>query len=98
MIIVSQDKKRITKSLELFVDKAIGEYYGVLCQDKREITVCLGYYKTEERAKEVLKEIIETYQMSKFYETSVSSEIQFGLVETVKKSKLDLYCYEMPEE
>ncbi len=51
MIIVSQDRTKITEKLELSViGNEIYFGYGVL-----------GIYQTQERAKEVLEEIIERY-------------------------------------
>lgn len=76
MIIVSQDKKTIINfegitrvSIVPPVEK--GYEYPIAingCLD-------LGYYKTEERAKEVLNEIIELYkkQTNKYHYTSVNN-------------------------
>ena len=62
MIIVSQDKRLLTKSLELSIE-------DIENKDAKKIMVesnCgklyfLGKYATEERAKEVLQEIIDMY-------------------------------------
>ena len=58
MIIVSQDRKRIVENLNLgIIDK--GEYNQNYVIYNTEIGEDLGEYATEERAKEVLQEIIE---------------------------------------
>lgn len=65
MIIVSQDKKRTTESMELFIDMIIGDnepvVYGIYA-DKSNSYLILGIYKTEERAKEILQEIVGLYK------------------------------------
>ena len=80
MIIVSQDKTRITEKLELSV---IGnEIYfegGVL-----------GIYATEERAKEVLNEIIEHYNSLKRKSVYAMGDSGFTFEEK--------FYYEMPKE
>ena len=60
MIIVSQDKKKIVENLNLGISKP-GEYNRNYVIYNTEIGEELGEYKTEERAKEVLQEIIERY-------------------------------------
>lgn len=61
MIIVSQDKKKITDNMNLYIDNV----YPYSLDEPRysiENDNCrLGQYLTEERAKEVLQEIIDTY-------------------------------------
>lgn len=65
MVIVSQDKKRTTESMELFIDMIIGDnepvVYGIYA-DKSNSYLNLGIYKTEERAKEILQEIVGLYR------------------------------------
>lgn len=69
MIIVSQKKTIITESMALSVEKSSNS------EQKREIMVqenCgklynLGIYDTEERAKEVLEEIVDTYKFNRCY-------------------------------
>jgi hypothetical protein len=65
MIIVSQDKKRTTESMELFIDMIIGDnepvVYGIYA-DKSNSYLNLGIYKTEERAKEILIEIAREFR------------------------------------
>lgn len=92
MIIVSQDKGKIIN-----FDNMTRVY---ITFDEGDDDVCirtetvdslyedLGYYKTEERAKEVLKEIWEFYEMSKRYECS--SNISMTIFLEPK------FAYEMP--
>lgn len=71
MLIVSQNKEVTTESLELRIDcttREKGEFpnikieiIGYCVVDKKHDTF-LGKYKTEERAKEVLQEIIAAYK------------------------------------
>ena len=65
MIIVSQDKKRTTESMELFIDMIIGDnepvVYGIYA-DKSNSYLNLGIYKTEARAKEILIEIAREFR------------------------------------
>lgn len=77
MLIVSQNKEKIV-NIDNCVDIFLGKEYG---QDE-EIDIVkyvsiaykgpyrgglLGYYKTEERAKEVLEEIVDTYKFNRCY-------------------------------
>lgn len=68
MIIVSQDKTRIINYdniLQLYISRyikgAITEYY-IRYEDCNNSYEDIGAYKTEERAKEVLQEIIKSYR------------------------------------
>lgn len=60
MLILSQDKKKIVENLNLGISKP-GEYNRNYVIYNTEIGEELGEYKTEERAKEVMQEIIERY-------------------------------------
>ena len=57
MVIVSQDKKRTTESMELFIDMIIGDnepvVYGIYA-DKSNSYLNLGIYKTEKDRKSVV--------------------------------------------
>ena len=66
MIIVSQDKKatvNFNKKEEIFLEEDYyeGKFRGVKIIAIGKIYTFLGIYDTEERAKEVLQEIIERY-------------------------------------
>lgn len=83
MIIVSQDKMEITESSELKIDyiTRVGEEFpkcdieiiGYYIMNKKDNTV-LGKYSTEERAKEVLEEIIRMYKVSKGMSFTIGDE------------------------
>lgn len=74
MIIISQDKMEIfnfEKMFRLYVDDWSNEEFAtepncfcIKAEKSSDNMICafLGEYKTEERAKEVLKEIIEAYR------------------------------------
>lgn len=83
MIIVSQERNLTTECLELeIIERDIGfaiYSYG-LCED-------IGIYKTEERAKEVLREIVKQYEHEKECECDRSH-----------LATLDNFTYRMPKE
>lgn len=99
MIIISQDKKTIINfkgitrvSIVPPVEK--GYKYSIAingCLD-------LGYYETEERAKEVLIAIMASYQANKILECTHGSIEQNQMVETFLESGALPFKYEMPEE
>lgn len=64
MLIVSQDKKRVVQNLNLEI-KLKGEYDKNYVIYNTELGVELGEYETEGRAKEILREIIDTYKFNK---------------------------------
>lgn len=64
MIIVSQDKERIVENLNLGIRK-LGEYNQNYAIYNTEIGEDLGEYATEERAKKVLREIINAYKFNR---------------------------------
>jgi len=64
MIIVSQNKKAIVnfdeiKGIWIDIEKGIFSIKAIT-----NMNIILGYYKTEERAKEVLVEIVDTYKFN----------------------------------
>lgn len=91
MIIVSQDKDNVinydnVKSLWIddnVLDKTNTTFHINADED------FLGEYETEERAKEVLKEIWEFYEISKRYECSSNNSITIFLEPK--------FAYQMPE-
>ena len=93
MIIVSQNKKEIVNldTISIIYTDYSDEYYRVICTDIRGCNLLiLGEYKTEERAKEVLQEIIKTFsyiQLSGTYEEA-----------RLKMEITKLGRYEMPKE
>ena len=89
MIIVSQDRKRIVENLNLGIRNK-GEYNQNYVIYNTEIGEDLGEYATEERAKEVLQEIIKAYiENKKTQETT--SIFGFSIIPS------NTY-YEMPKE
>ena len=90
MIIVSQDKTRTIN-----FDRV--EILGINIDDNTKIACCfndgkvlLGKYKTEERAKEILQEIIKFYEVSERYKCSSNNGITIFTQKT--------FVYEMPGE
>lgn len=95
MIIVSQDKNMIINFNSIVSTYVIKNYvseekgykgYNIDFATNEEINFVLATYETEERAKEVLKEIIETYE----YCNASAVSTGYGYV----KNKV----YEMPTE
>ena len=98
MIIVSQDKMEIfnfNKIFRLYVDNWSNEEFAtepncfcIKAEKSSDNMICafLGEYKTEERAKEVLQEIIKRYKTTLY--NSKTNEVAVNI------SKL----YEMPEK
>lgn len=90
MIIVSQDKKRIVENLNLGIKKP-GEYNKNYVIYNTEVGTDLGEYKTEERAKEVLQEITNTFAI----EGVQSATYEYADISI----KIRQYAkYEMPKE
>lgn len=88
MIIVSQDKKSIYNFENIkSIDIVKNEIY--LTDDiLADIGTRIGEYKTEERAKEVLEEIIENIQCKSFIEMNtdgVTSEVTGGIYRMPKE-------------
>lgn len=98
MIIVEQEKTYLINfdnvgQITLAIDEE-GKEYAVIAQtiDKEEIV--MGIYKTEERAKEVLQEIVKAYtsmQILPFLQANISDNI-YG------KDLSKVVAYEMPKE
>ena len=66
MIIVSQDKRLITESLAISIEDIEGkEEKKIMIQELCGKLYLLGVYATEERAKEIVKEIIDTYKFNR---------------------------------
>lgn len=87
MIIVSQDRKRIVENLNLGI-RGAGEYNKNYTIYNAETGENLGEYATEERAKEVLREICDEYLKYGSVENGFGSVRQIVLIPKV---------YEMPE-
>lgn len=107
MIIVSQDKDMIVNMdnvYSIWIENPLENDNGKFSiETTGEINATLGYYETEERAKDVLQEMINTYK-----NTDIEAEITgmnrervaVGLspINTQSKSKsYNFKIYEMPE-
>lgn len=93
MLIVNQDRDKIVNFGNLTQVYITQDEEKIACFIRFETVDSLyddlGEYKTEERAKEVLKEIWEFYEMSKRYECS--SNISMTIFLEPK------FAYQMPE-
>lgn len=95
MIIVSQDKDNIINFdnvKSLWIDSNVLDKTNVnfeICADDE----ILGQYKTKERAKKVLNEIIEIFTLKQFNGKKLSKE-QYDMI--IKAMQFNIY--EMPED
>ena len=88
MLILSQDKDKIlnfNNIIQVYVNKYANKYPDISCDTLNELNINLGDYKTEERAKEVLQEIIKAYKESVI--------VKIDNLQTENK-----VVYEMPEK
>ena len=85
MIIVSQDKLRTSENMELGIYPEYNDKENIIGYRIENDYTELGTYKTEERAKEVLQEIIERY--------TNWENLKVGQPEVIVSPK-----FEMPEE
>nr|DAZ28036.1 MAG TPA: hypothetical protein [Caudoviricetes sp.] len=87
MIIVSQDKKSIInlKTIDFIDIMPMDDARFEINANFAHCITELGYYDTEERAKEVFEEIIKTY--------TCWENFKYGIAEGIGTSK-----YEMPKE
>lgn len=91
MIIVDQEKNNLVR-FENIVSIGISNYEGLqrITAETLGHAVALGDYKTEERAKEVLKEIIDTFSAEELNGT-------YDAIDLILKAKF-MARYEMPKE
>lgn len=97
MIIVSQDKSGIYNFDNIKSIDAIGNEVTVTDSIMSNRGVVVGIYVTEERAKEVLREIAETRAITEIYKCC-NNEVQNIFDRKMLKEKLLFDTYEMPEE
>ena len=105
MIIVSQDKDIILNFENIDVilvgnplDTDNGEFQ-IIANTISDNEVRLGCYKTEERAKEVLKEILKAKATFELFRTApAGGKIQADYLIRLTNKKIILDTYEMPEE
>lgn len=108
MIIVSQDKTKTTDSLNLRIDviaEEKGEFPNIerkpigYCIVDKKYSTQLGTYETEERAKEVLQEIIKQKAMFELFRTMpAGGDVQTEVLERFEHRKIIFDAYEMPED
>lgn len=92
MLIVSQNGKCMTEDLNIYIKSHNQKIDEVIYAIENDDFV-LGYYKTEERAKEVLTEIIQSYIDSENY------KYVNGLMKTEELNRLQKgLVYGMPKE
>lgn len=95
MIIVSQDRKKISENLEIEIRLLKSRTYEI-----RNVYMKLGEYKTEERAKEVLQEIVEVFKNEDFFnirKSSLNNLDELAEPKYILKSVSRPKVYEMPE-
>lgn len=98
MIIVSQDKKSIViidNVTTIWIENPEendSEKFSI--ETSAEVDKCLGYYETEERAKEILKEIVQCYANTEQYK-SVSNTASADFLNDLLKNAI---IYAMPEK
>ena len=99
MLILSQDKTETTENLELKIDEILkenGQFPDIntqivgYCIVNKKYNTVLGEYATEERAKEVLQEIIEEYKSQQY----IVFNAENGECEQIENKRV----YEMPEK
>lgn len=93
MLIVSQNGKCMTEDLNIHIksyNQKIDEVIYAIENDE----FILGYYKTEERAKEVFEEIIQY-----FYNTEIlKCKSDFFNIDDLNRLQENAFVYEMPKE
>lgn len=78
MLILSQDKRKIinfNNVINIIMNKYANTCPDITCCTLKDFEITLGEYATEERAKEILQEIIKAYKESGITQIdSVSTE------------------------
>jgi len=96
MIIVNQNKDVIVN-----FDNIVGlqiEDNGIEAIFINNDDLILAEYKTEERAKEVLQEIIKTYKTTEGYKCSNNLSFHKELIEDAERNNRDVFLYVMPSK
>lgn len=104
MIIVTQERNRVLNFkniIELEISQIEnGENkgkYAIYELDNSGGLEPIGYYKTEERAREVMKEIIMAYSNVNYFKNA-NKEIKDNLLVLMQDAYNHFDVYEMPEE
>ena len=99
MIIVSQDKKKIINfDNVLSIHIQTDERKSLLFAETERYAIFLAEYKTEERAREVLRELINRIVLTERFEAICIPERQDNMVIDMYDNDRPLFVYEMPEE
>lgn len=104
MIIVSQDKYIIANfaNIEMLgIGSPLEDDDGkfkILANTISDNQYVIGKYETEERAKEVLKEIARFYKMFEGMKINADIKISIGVAEQIEKDGQDLHIYTLPLE
>ena len=103
MIIVSQDKTEIINFNNILkievIDNEIIVFYKNTETAGIKGTESIGTYETEERAKEVLQEIIKQKAMFELYRLAPTrGREQTEMLENFAQKRIILDTYEMPEK
>lgn len=99
MLILSQDKKEIVNFNNITNMFILN--YSIKCMLINGGETYIGYYNTEERAKEVLQEIIKAYSKEDFYHIRKSELNNLDSLEEPKyiiKPVIRNKVYEIPEK
>lgn len=109
MIIVSQDKKQIINFNNIRIVEINNPntwqqgFYSIdtypECEDQQKWHIRLGKYATEERAKEVLQELINLNTKFKLYKTMpAGGNEQAIMLDNFSNNNIKFDTYEMPKE
>lgn len=96
MIIVSQDETSIINFDNIEEIYVSGKFISV--NYSLNNNECIAEYKTEERAKEVLQEIIAVHQASKMFMATKGVLIQEEMCKAMIEQRKSIFKYEMPKE
>lgn len=91
MIIVSQDKDAIINFNNIANLVAIENNIVSICNIEETTGITIAEYKTQERAKEVLQEIVKTYVLTEQYKVEDERT-------RIKLMMEGILLYEMPKE
>ena len=96
MIIVSQDETSIINFDNIEEIYVSGNFISV--NYSLNNNECIAEYKTEERAKEVLQEIIAVHQASKMFMATKGVLTQEEMCKAMIEQRKSIFKYEMPKE
>lgn len=98
MIIFNQDKT-VVLNMNNIDTIYINDDKPIIVTSTIGRTECLlGEYKTRERAKQVLEEIVAVYRCSKTCESSITEKLHARIAIELNDMKQATFLYEMPKE